>query len=351
MAAAWVEEAAAMADQRRQERLFIDLQKDASSFAHLWAPKVFPEYGGERVLVLERRSGPTVEELGSMEGVPHRSARLVRVVCSTWLTQAVMGSVVPVAFGGQDLQFTHEGRVGFVAGLLAERSPEDQEWLWSYLVAVARGDPDESCRCLLLRMTKRRAAHRARRELLIAFRQENPVSAECVYPDRATLIDVIRAQARLAAAAGFVPQPPVTRLCRGLDSLDGMIRALPSDGDPFREAIEMVWSMRLGATVRRLFGAERLTRSGHEYAGSLLEMPEVMESMVSDFEQPAGLPPWEATRPANSRGGRLALLLLICASVGLAVFNTAAPSKGIRDRVNWAGACLICLCAARAIRA
>ena len=226
------------------------LQRDTEGFEMLRVPKVERDLCSSLVLTVEDLSGMALDDVLNSEVSEGNSKtrhdhvrvldrRLARLLCSTWLRQALLGQVFPAVPSPSNITVIADRQIAFTGGGFASLPGESQSNLWKYLIASAGDNPDQACSCLIREM-KRVGPMGGEEDLRHRFRQVVPFRDSGWYRDDETnqLLEHLVVQWQAAAECGHVPLPYLPAFFRGLFAITSVAQRLSPETDPLMEGLQ-----------------------------------------------------------------------------------------------------------------
>lgn len=303
-------------DLRRELDGLRRLASEAPNFDALIVPRLWEEHSDRETLVY---SDPGGTALGDVDGPPadsDQSGDRARRLCSSWLQQVLLESVLPEGPPEENLRLLEDGRIAVTGGLFTSLGRRSRRGLLDTLIATSRGDPDRACDQLL---TACRAdlEEADRDRLQVLFRQAEPFRdggwSENYYGRR--LADTLCVQWRLLRREGVdIPQPVVAYL-RGLHQVEACARHLDPEHDAFADAVDDLGVVAAASRLRETFSVRRVRGVLEATVPVLREMVETADRLGAASDD----------RPNGSRSARdtrrrawsevAGLLLLMIATV------------------------------------
>lgn len=333
------------------------LARDAEDFGPLRVPVVEYSLSATRVMVVEELDGRRLDEaefaggaVGEREspqwqGPPnvYDRASLARLLCSTWLRQALLGRVFPAELSPANVVVLSDKQIVFTGGLFAALPAESQSKLWDYLIAAAADEPDRARSCLLGEL-RLEGAPGGEEDLRHRFRQVVPFRDSEWHrdgDDLNRLAEHLVVHWRAAAECGYIPRPHLPSFYRGLFAVAGLAQRLSPEGDPLLEGLQDARLLAGLRQMRQLISPQRLGDHFDKYAAMMTGLPQRFDDMLtlaSGSGPRVKLHMPEAAsrrRRKNSAAAFAALLLIFAAAVLLLPRVTAAlVVKEWADRVN-----------------
>ena len=321
-------------DLARQARLVQESSRDIAESHWLRVSSVHPELCSSGVLISERLTGRTLEEVTSpLSRTDGRGAfqdsldpdALGSRLCLIWLTLALQGRVFPVDPRPEDIRVLSNGQIAFTGGRFASLASDVKHNLLEYLVAASSHDPDRACGSLIKEMT--RSGHAAGEdEFRHRLRQLVPLRdggwSDGVNSD--TFAEHLFLQWQVASKLGYRPRSHLIDFIRGLFSITSTVRRVSRGRDHLAEALE---DLRLSAAMnqfKEMMSLGELTEGADKYSTMMMELPRRLDealSLLSDgtarLKVDTSGPP-EGWRDKRSSAAVIALLLTLASIVLLA---------------------------------
>ena len=303
-------------DLRRELRGLRRLASETPHFDALIVPRLWEDFSDRETLVY---SDPGGTALGDTDGLPADSndnSDRARRLCSSWLQQVLLESVVPEGPAEENLCLLEDGRIAVTGGLFTSLSRRSRRGLLDGLIATSRGDPDRACDHLL-RACNAELESADHDRLQVLFRQAEPFRDggwDANYSGR-RLADTLSVQWRLMRREGVdIPQPVVAYI-QSLYQIESCARRLAPDHDSFADAVDDLGVVAAASRLRETFSVRRFRGVLEATVPVLQEMAERADrlSAASD-ENSNGSKPRSSTRKREwtEIGG---LLLLMVATV------------------------------------
>jgi predicted unusual protein kinase regulating ubiquinone biosynthesis (AarF/ABC1/UbiB family) len=326
------------ADLVHEARALEALARDSEAAGPLYVPRVHKKLRTKRLLILERLTGWTLQEiLSSAENPPWNLdlRDLASHLCTVWLRQALLGEFFPVEPEARTVLVLPDGRLVFTGALTALQSGTKRE-LWGYLAAAAAEDPDRAC-LHLLRVLEKDGRSAAEEELRHQLRQV------VLFRDGAGegLAELLKVHGRLAAAHGWRVSPGLGRFNRGIALVNETAGRLAPGRDLLRDGLENVRVQAAIDQFRELLSIEQWNRNLEQYAPALLELPKRWDEALTVLaEGYARLPPrahqmtGQRSSPDSTAVGTA--LLLVLAGIALVTHHLAQAGAlgGWGDRIG-----------------
>jgi ubiquinone biosynthesis protein len=300
-------------DLRRELRGLRRLASEAPNFDALIVPRLWEDSSDRETLVY---SNPGGTALGDADASPADSGDRARRLCSSWLQQVLLESVLPEGPVDDNMWLLEDGRIAVTGGLFTSLGRRSRRGLLDTLIATSRGDPDRACNHLL------RACNAGLEDtdldrLQVLFRQAEPFRdggwSENYRGRR--LADTLCVQWRLMRREGVDIPPPVVAYLRSLHQIETCARRLDPDHDAFAEAVNDLGVVAAASRLRETFSVRRVR-------GVLEAAVPVLQEMAQRADKLGGAPDEDSNgskaRPATRKrewSEVAGLLLLMVATV------------------------------------
>ncbi len=303
------------------------LAVETPHFDALVVPRLWDEFSGTDTLVYSDPTGdaPTGSDNDhDPDDDPERARRL----CSGWLQQALLESVVPEGPIEDNLRLLDDGRVAVTGGLFNSLTKKRRNDLLDAFVATSHGDPDAACEHLL-RACDADLDDADHDRLQVLMRQAEPFREggwSGSYRGR-RLGETLNVHWRILRREGVDLPQSVTAFVRGLHEIDRCAQGLDPDHDALEEAVE---DLSLVASTSRL----RETLSVSRLRGTLEAAVPVLRELVDRADHLATADSTAGTPSKNSSIGQrrnwtaLGGLLLIMASIVIAAHGLRVGGVG-----------------------
>lgn len=246
-------------DLRRDFQGLRRLAEEASNFDSLFVPRLWEEYSGRETLVVSDPGGTTLEDAVDTASGDDEDRDRARRLCSAWLQQVLLESVLPEGPIEENMSLLDDGRIGVTGGLFSSLGRKPRRNLLDALIATSRGDPDRACD-QLLDACKADLKSSDRDHLQVLFRQAEPFRDEGwsdSYHGR-RLADTLFVQWRLIRREGVeIPQPVVAYL-RGMHMIETSARRLAPDSDGFADAVDDLGIVAAASRLRETLSIRRV---------------------------------------------------------------------------------------------
>jgi predicted unusual protein kinase regulating ubiquinone biosynthesis (AarF/ABC1/UbiB family) len=312
-------------DLRRELRGLRRLADEAPHFDALLVPRLWEEHSSRETLVSSDPGGRVLAEACSEPTDEHDRGRRL---CSAWLEQALLESVLPEGPPGDNLRLLEDGRVAVTGGLFTSLGRKLRRDLLDALVAASRGDPDSACEHLLDACDAELEDADLDR-LQVAFRQAEPFRdggwSDSYHGRR--LADTLCVQWRLLQRAGVDIPAPVVAYLRSLHDVETCARRLDPEHDAFAEAVDDLAVVAAATRMRENLSVRRLR-------GVLEAAPPVLRELAKRADSLGASPDTEANGPRSKRAfGRrewseVGGLLLLMAATALCATGLHAAGVG-----------------------
>jgi predicted unusual protein kinase regulating ubiquinone biosynthesis (AarF/ABC1/UbiB family) len=291
------------------------LAVETPHFDALLVPRLWEEYSDRDTLVYSDPAGEDPTESDDNRD-DEEDAERARRLCSGWLQQALLESVLPEGPIVDNLRLMDDGRIAVTGGLFTSLAKKRRGGLLDAIVATSHGDPDEACEHLL-RACDADLDEADHDRLQVLMRQAEP------FRDRGwsgryrgrRLGETLNVQWRLLRREGIdLPAPVVAFLC-GLHQVDRCAQSMDRDHDALAEAVEDLSLVAATARLRETLSVSRL-RGTLEAAvpvlRELLDRADHLATADSMADTPAKTSGYRQRREWTEIGG---LLLIMVATV------------------------------------
>lgn len=284
----------------------------------LGVPTVVASHSAGPVLTVEAWSGTGLEDWRDAPGTDDRvRADGASTLSQAWLTSALFGPAMPLAFRADDILWTGEGRPVSTASSYLAVDDGARSRLWRYLQAVATAEPDlaaEAVRGLL----DPPPGQGPEADVILRqhLRQAEPLR-ESDFGASDDLVGMVALQARIVRRLGYRPQRSLIAFWQSMASLDAVVRSLSGD-DSLRRAVE---AQRLRESLNGLAEAmdpAALKLMLGEAATRMISMPQKLDSFLTLAAQGKASIKLEMAEPAETRARRDRSATLIAALLALA---------------------------------
>ncbi len=235
------------------------LAVETPHFDALVVPRLWEEFSGSDTLVYTDPAGeaPTGSDDDGRGGDadPERARRL----CSGWLQQALLESILPEGPIEDNLRLLDDGRIAVTGGLFTSLAQKRRGNLLDAVVATSHGDPDEACEHLL-RACDADLDEGDHDRLQVLLRQADPFRDEGwsgSYRGR-RLGEMLNVQWRLLRREGVDLPASVVAFLRGLHEIDRCAQSLDPDHDALGEAVEDLSLVAATSRLRETLSVSRL---------------------------------------------------------------------------------------------
>lgn len=246
-------------DLRRELRGLRRLASEVRAFDALLVPKLWHEHSDRQTLVYSDPGGIAVGDIAvsSTDGDTNRDR--ARRLCSSWLQQVLLESVLPEGPPETNLSLLEDGRVAVTGGLFTSLGRKPRRALLDALIATSRGDPDRACDQLAT-ACKEELENADRDRLRVLFRQAEPFRDggwSETYRGR-RLADTLCVQWRLLRRENVDIPEPVVAYLRGLHQVEMCARRLAPDHDSFADAVDDLGVVAAASRLRENFSVRRV---------------------------------------------------------------------------------------------
>jgi ubiquinone biosynthesis protein len=303
-------------DLRREFRGLRRLAAEAPTFDALVVPRLWEEHSDRETSVYSDPGGTALEDAASSAADSDDSGDRARRLCSAWLQQVLLESVLPEGPPEKNLSLLEDGRVAVTGGLFTSLGRRSRRSLLDALIATSRGDPDHACDHLLTACNAD-LEESDRDRLQVLFRQAEPFRdggwSESYHGRR--LADTLCVQWRLLRREGIdIPQPVVSYL-RSLHQVESCARRLDRDHDSFADAVDDLGVVVAASRLRETFSVRRVRGVLEAAVPVLQEMAQRVDTLgaVSGEDRNGS-----KSKPANRKrewSEVAGLLLLMAATV------------------------------------
>jgi len=241
-------------DLRRELRGLRRLASEAPNFDALIVPRLWEDSSDEETLVFSDPGGTALGDADSDD-----SGDRARRLCSSWLQQVLLESVLPEGPVEENLWLLEDGRIAVTGGLFTSLGRSSRRGLLDALIATSRGDPDRACDHLL-RACNAELEDADHDRLQVLFRQAEPFRDGGWNEDYRgrRLADTLGVQWRLIRREGVDIPPPVVAYLRGLYQVETSARRLDPDHDAFAEAVNDLGVVAAASRLRETFSVRRV---------------------------------------------------------------------------------------------
>ena len=300
-------------DLRRELDGLRRLASEAPNFDALFVPRLWEEHSDRETLVFSDPGGEALRGPDDALTDHDENRDRARRLCSSWLQQALLESVLPEGPPEENLRLLEDGRIAVTGGLFTSLGRRSRRGLLDTLIATSRGDPDRACDQLL---TACRAdlEDADRDRLQVLFRQAEPFRdggwSENYYGRR--LADTLCVQWRLLRREGVdIPQPVVAYL-RGLHQVEACARHLDPEHDAFAESVDDLGVVAAASRLRETFSVRRVRGVLEAAVPVLREMVETADRLgaASDDRPNGSRSARDTSRRAWSEVAGLLLLMI-----------------------------------------
>jgi hypothetical protein len=250
-----------------------------------------------------------------------------RRLCSTWLQQTLVESVLPEGPPELNLSLLEDGRIAVTGGLFTSLGRKTRRSLLDALIATSRGDPDRACKHLFT-ACKADLDEDEHDRIRVLFRQAEPFRDggwSETYRGR-RLADTLYVQWRLLRREGIhIPKSVVTYL-QSLCRIEMCARRLAPDHDSFGDAVDDLAVVAAASRLRETFSVRRMRGVLEAAVPVLREMAQRAEDLgTTDDEKDKPSQPKSTTR--RRRWSEIAGLLLLM--VATAITAQALHAAGL----------------------
>ena len=298
-------------DLRRELRGLRRLASEAPNFDALIVPRLWEDSSDQETLVFSDPGGTALGDADSDD-----SGDRARCLCSSWMHQVLLESVLPEGPVEENLCLLDDGRIAVTGGLFTSLGRSCRRGLLDALIATSRGDPDRACDHLL-RACNAKLEDADHDRLQVLFRQAEPFRDGGWNEDYRgrRLADTLSVQWRLMRREGVDIPPPVVAYLLGLYQVETCARRLDPDHDAFAEAVNDLGVVAAASRLRETFSVRRVRGVLEATVPVLQELAERADKLgAASEEDPNGSESKPATR--KREWSEIAgLLLLMVATV------------------------------------
>lgn len=298
-------------DLRRELRGLRRLASETPNFDALIVPRLWEDSSDEETLVFSDPGGTTLGDADSED-----SGERARRLCSSWLQQVLLESVLPEGPMEENLCLLEDGRIAVTGGLFTSLGRKTRRGLLGALIATSRGDPDRACDHLL------RACNADLEDidddrLQVLFRQAEPFRDGGWNEDYRgrRLADTLGVQWRLMRREGVDIPPQVVAYLRGLHQVETCARRLDPDHDAFAEAVDDLGVVAAASRLRETLSVRRVRGVIEATVPVLQELAERADTLGAAPEEDSNHSKSKATSRKQSWSEIAGLLLLMVATV------------------------------------
>lgn len=299
------------------------LAEETPHFDALVVPRLWDEFSNGDILVYSDPGGKAPKD-SYQDRDPDDDPERARRLCSGWLQQVLLETVLPEGPIEDNLRLLDDGRVAVTGGLFSSLTRRRRDDLLEAIVATSHGDPDAAC-AHLLRACDADLDAADNDRLQVLMRQAEPFRDggwSGSYRGR-RLGETLNVQWRILRREGVELPASVVAFLRGLHEIDRCAQSLDPDHDALDEAVE---DLSLVAATSRL----RETLSVSRLRGTLEAAVPVLRELVDRADHLANSRPMVDTPSQKSRdhkrrewietGGLLLIMIAtVIAAYGLRV--------------------------------
>ncbi len=303
-------------DLRRELRGLRRLASETPNFDALIVPRLWEDYSDQETLVYSDPGGTALGDADSLSADSDESGDRARRLCSSWLQQVLLESVLPEGPAEENMYLLEDCRVAVTGGLFTSLARRSRRRLLDALIATSRGDPDRACDHLL-RACNAELDDADNDRLQVLFRQAEPFRDggwnENYYGRR--LADTLSVQWRLMRREGVDIPPPVVAYLRSLYQVETCARRLDPDHDAFAEAVNDLGVVAAASRLRETFSVGRVRGVLEATVPVLQEMAERADKLGAASDEDSN---GSKSRPATRKrewSEVTGLLLLMVATV------------------------------------
>jgi predicted unusual protein kinase regulating ubiquinone biosynthesis (AarF/ABC1/UbiB family) len=302
------------------------LAAEAPHFDALVVPRLWDEYSERGTLVYSDPAGtiPTGSDTdGDLDEDPERARRL----CSAWLQQALLETVLIEGPVTDNLRLLDDGRIAVTGGLFGSLAKKRRSDLLDAVVATSHGDPEAACDHLL-RACEADFEGSDYDRLQVLFRQAEPFRDggwSGSYRGR-RLGETLNVQWRTLRREGVDLPASVVAFLRGLHEIDRCAQNLDPDHDALEEAVEDLSLIAATARLRETLSVSRLRGTVEAAVPVLRELVDRVEDLTTTDSTARTSP---ATSGKSERREWTAIAGLLLIMVALVVAASALRTAEI----------------------
>ncbi len=267
-------------DLRREYHGLRRLAAEVPHFDALVVPRLWEEHSDQDILVCSDPGGSALADVCDLNGDGEQGRDRGRRLCSAWLQQVLLESVLPEGPVDENLLLLDDGRIAVTGGLFTNLGRKSRRSLLDALIATVRGDPDRACDHLL-RACDADLSETDHDRLHVLFRQAEPFReggwGASYHGQR--LADSLFVQWRLMRREGIDIPPPVVAYLRGLHQVEGCARRLAPDHDTFADAVDDLGVVAAATQLRESMSVRRMRGLFEAAVPVLRELGESLEKL------------------------------------------------------------------------
>jgi len=224
----------------------------------------------------------TVEHLRCDANTTLDGPAVARLLCSTWLRQALTGHTFPVEPSLANIALISNKQIAFTGGAFSSLPGESQSNLWNYLIAAAGDSPDEACACLL-REVRAGGPVGADEDLRHRFRQVVPFRDSGWYSDDNLnhLIEHLVVHWQAANDCGYVPHSHLPSFYRGLFTIARVAQQLSPRTDPLLEGLQEARLLESVARMRQMLSLQHVGDQFDRYTALMMAVPQRLDDALT----------------------------------------------------------------------
>jgi predicted unusual protein kinase regulating ubiquinone biosynthesis (AarF/ABC1/UbiB family) len=317
-------------DLRREFQGLRRLASETPIFDGLVVPRLWEEHSDGNTLVYSDPGGTVLEEVYDLADDDDANRDRARRLCSAWLQQALLESVLPEGPPGPNLTLLDDGRIAVTGGLFTSLGRKTRRSLLDALIATSRGDPDRACEHLF---TACRADldENDHDRIQVLFRQAEPFRDSGwseTYRGR-RLADTLYVQWRLLRREEIDVPRSVLAYLQSLYQIEMCARRLAPDHDCFGDAVDDLTLVSAASRLREAFSVRRMRGVLEAAAPVVREMARRAETSAdTDDEGRNTSKPKSATRRKWWSEIAGLLLLMVATAVSAHALRAAGIGNG-----------------------
>jgi hypothetical protein len=207
---------------------------------------------------------------------------VTRLLCLTWLHQALKVAWFPQSPTPSSVGITMTGQIAWLGGSIASLDRELQDALSRYLGAVASNRPDEAATALLQVFHPRKTAAdlemiRDRFRQVVPFRDGGWGRTGQLE----SFAEYVFIQWRIATESGYEAPEEIIPFVRSFWELALISRAVAPGRDVLREALDEFRWIDAFDKLRGMLTAGNLARQGQEWLDLMMEIPDKLDAIAT----------------------------------------------------------------------
>jgi ubiquinone biosynthesis protein len=304
-------------DLRRELQGLRKLASESPNFDGLVVPRLWEDYSSRENLVYSDPGGTVLEEVYDLAVDDDENRDRAQRLCSAWLQQALLESVLPEGPPESNFGLLEDGRIAVTGGLFTSLGRKTRRSLLDSLIATSRGEPDRACDHLFTACNADLDEDDHDR-IRVLFRQAEPFRDggwSETYQGR-RLADTLFVQWRLLRREGIdLPKSVVTYL-QSLCQVEMCARRLAPGHDCFGDAVDDLAVVAAASRLRETLSVRRMRGVLEATAPVLREMTERVEGLGAGSDENAN---GKRSRSGTRRRfwSEVAGLLLLMAAVAI----------------------------------